>query len=177
MLAPFPTPRPLPELPEALRMLDVALPPARAADMPLLADLHAAARMAELLLAPWSPAQKRSFLDEQFALQHTHFVKHHRKGDFRLVTRQDAPIGRFYFDRSGPEWVLIDILLDARVQAGGIGSALIGWLQGAARDAGAAGLRLSVARTNPRAHALYRRLGFADAGEVAGTHVAMFWQP
>ncbi|MBC7061378.1 GNAT family N-acetyltransferase, partial [Salmonella enterica subsp. enterica serovar Enteritidis] len=86
-------------------MLDVALPPARAGDMPLLADLHAAARMAELLLAPWSPAQKRSFLDEQFALQHTHFVKHHRKGDFRLVTRQDAPIGRFYFDRSGPEWV------------------------------------------------------------------------
>lgn len=63
MLASFPTPRPLPMLPEALRMLDVALPPARAADLPLLADLHAASRMAELLLAPWSPAQKRDFLE------------------------------------------------------------------------------------------------------------------
>ncbi len=177
MLAPFPAPRPLPMLPEALRKLDVALPPARMADMGLLADLHATSRLAELLLAPWSPAQKRSFLDTQFALQHAHFVQHHRKGDFRLVTRQGAPVGRFYFDRSGPEWVLIDIVLDPRAQAGGIGSALIGWLQEAARDAGAAGLRLSVAHANSRAHALYRRLGFADAGDVAGTHAAMFWQP
>ncbi|MBL7373121.1 GNAT family N-acetyltransferase, partial [Escherichia coli] len=46
-----------------------------------------------------------------------------------------------------------------------------------AREAGAVGLRLSVARTNPRVRALYQRLGFIDAGDVAGTHIAMVWRP
>jgi RimJ/RimL family protein N-acetyltransferase len=156
---------------------DIALPPARMADMAWLADLHAASRMAELLFAPWSPEQKRAFLDEQFALQHSHFVKTHRKGDFRLVTRAGAPIGRFYFNRSAPEWVLIDILLGVETQGTGIGTGLVQWLQQAATEARAESLRLSVAHDNPRARALYHRLGFEDAGDVAGTHHAMRWRP
>ncbi|WHU02964.1 GNAT family N-acetyltransferase [Sphingomonas sp. NIBR02145] len=155
----------------------IALPAADVGNLPELADLHAQARIAELLFAPWAPDQKRAFLDEQFALQHAHFVKAHRKGDFRLVTRGDAPIGRFYFDRSGPEWVLIDILLAPGAQARGLGTTLVGWLQQAARDANADRLRLSVAYNNPRAQALYRRLGFEDAGDVAGTHLSMLWRP
>lgn len=180
MLAPFPAPLPLPlplPLPDALHARDVTLPPARAADLQPLADLYAVSRMPDLLLAPWPPERKRSFLDEQFALQHAHFVKHHRKGHFRLVARQGTRIGRFYFDCSLPEWVLIDILLGPGAQGSGIGGALIGWLQQAAREAGAVGLRLSVARTNPRARALYQRLGFIDASDVAGTHIAMVWRP
>ncbi|MBB4840737.1 RimJ/RimL family protein N-acetyltransferase [Sphingomonas kyeonggiensis] len=155
----------------------IALPAAGIEDLPRLADLHARSRMADLLLAPWTPDQKRAFLDEQFALQHAHFVKVHRKGDFRLVTRGDAPIGRFYFNRSGPEWVLIDILLALEAQAAGLGTALVSWLQRAAADANADRLRLSVAHNNPRAQALYRRLGFEDAGDVAGTHLSMAWRP
>lgn len=158
-------------------MRGIALPAAGAEDMMLLADLHAASRMAELLHAPWPLAQKRAFLDEQFALQHAHFVKAHRKGDFRLVTQDGTPIGRFYFNRSGPEWALVDILLGAEAQGSGIGGALVGWLQQAAAEAGAESLRLSVAYNNPRARDLYRRLGFEDAGDVAGTHLAMRWRP
>jgi RimJ/RimL family protein N-acetyltransferase len=176
-LPPFPTPRALPALSEALRAQAIALPPARTADMAWITDLHAGARMAELLFAPWPPAQKRAFLDEQFALQHAHFVQAHRKGDFRIVTRAGAPIGRFYFNRSAPEWVLIEILLSADAQGGGIGAMLVAWLQQAATDAGAESMRLSVAHDNPRARALYRRLGFEDAGDVAGTHHAMRWRP
>lgn len=175
-LAPFPQPRALPALSPALEAIGIALPPARPADLAWLAELHAGSRMAELLFAPWTPEQKRSFLDEQFALQHAHFVKTHRKGDFRLVTRDTAPIGRFYFNR-GVEWVLIDILLQAGAQGGGIGGALIAWLQQAAAETGAASLRLSVAYDNPRALELYRRLGFEDVGDVAGTHAAMRWRP
>lgn len=175
--APFPTARPLPPLPEALLAQDVALPAAGAEDLPWLADLHATSRMAELLMVPWPPEQKRAVLDEQFALQHAHFVKAHRRGDFRLVTRGSMPIGRFYFNRSGPEWVLIDILLAPQAQARGLGTALVGWLQRAAAEAGADRLRLSVAHDNLRAKALYRRLGFEDAGDVAGTHGSMLWRP
>ncbi len=174
---PFPAARALPPLPEPLLARGFGLHPATAGDLPWLAALHAGSRMAELLLAPWPPAQKRAFLDEQFALQHAHFVKTHRKGDFRLVMQGGTPVGRFYFNRSGPEWVLIDILLAPEMQAAGLGSALVGWLQQAASDAGADRLRLSVAYTNPRAQALYRRLGFADAGDVAGTHLSMVWRP
>lgn len=174
---PFPTSAALPGLPEALGAHAIALPPAGSANLPWLADLYAASRMAELLFMPWPVAQKRAFLDEQFALQHAHFVKTHRKADFRLVTRGDAPIGRFYFNRSGAEWVLIDILLAPEAQGGGLGTALVGWLQQAASEAGADRLRLSVAYDNPRAQTLYRRLGFEDAGDVAGTHVSMVWRP
>lgn len=176
-LPPFPAPRPLPALPEALTDQRLALPPAGNADLPFLADLYAASRMAELLFAPWPAEQKRAFLDEQFALQHAHFVKAHRKGDFRLVTQAGQPVGRLYFNRSAPEWVLIDILLATGTQGSGIGAALVGWLQQAAADADADRLRLSVAYTNPRAHAFYRRLGFEDAGDVAGTHLSMLWRP
>jgi len=176
-LPPFPAAPPLPALPEALRAQDIALPSAGMADLPILTELYSASRMPELLLAPWPLAQKRAFLDEQFALQHVHFVRTHRKGDFRLVTRAEKPVGRFYFDRNGREWGAIDLLLGVETQGRGIGGALLAWLQQAAADAGAAGVRLSVAHDNPRAHALYRRLGFADAGDIAGTHIAMTWRP
>lgn len=176
-LAPFPAARPLPALSKDLAAQGIALPPAGAQDLPWLADLHAAARMVELLFAPWPPEQKRQFLDEQFALQHAHFMKTHRKGDYRLVLRAGEPIGRFYFDRSGAEWVLIDVLLGAEARGGGIGGALVRWLLQAATDGGADRLRLSVAYDNRAAQALYRRLGFEDAGDVAGTHVSMLWRP
>jgi len=176
-LPPFPAPRALPALADTLAAQHLALPPAGTADLPFLADLYAGSRMAELLLAPWPAEQKRAFLNEQFALQHAHFVKTHRKGDFRLVTRAEQPVGRLYFNRTGPEWVLIDILLTAGMQGSGTGGALVGWLQQAAADAGADRLRLSVAYTNPRAHAFYQRLGFEDAGDVAGTHLSMLWRP
>lgn len=175
--APFPTPRPLPELSEALQAQGIALPAARIADLPLLADIYAASRVGDLLFAPWTAQQKRAFLDEQFALQHAHFVGAHRRGDFRLVTRGDTAIGRFYFDRSGDQWSLVDILLAPKVQGSGIGGALIAWLLAAAAEAGATGVRLSVAHNNPRAQTLYRRLGFEDAGDVAGTHLSMVWRP
>jgi RimJ/RimL family protein N-acetyltransferase len=173
MLPPFPKPRPLPPL----RARGIALPPADASHLPLFADLHAASRAAELLLSPWSQAEKRAFLDQQFVLQHKHYVGVYPKGDFRAVTRAGDPIGRFYFDRDGPLWVVIDILLAARAQGSGTGSALIGWLQRAAADAGAEGVRLSVLHNNPRARALYLRLGFADHGEATPINQGMIWRP
>lgn len=128
--------------------------------------------MTELLMIPWSVERWRAFLSEQFALQHTHFVKVHRQGDFRLAMLADEPAGRSYFDRSSREWVLIDILLAAKMRGKGLGSAMIGWLQRAAAGAGSGGVRRSVAHDNPRARTLYLRLGFADIGDIAGTHWA-----
>lgn len=176
-LPPFPALRAVPALSAPLKARAVALVPVTTTDLPLLRSLYAGSRMAELLLAPWPAEQKRAFLDQQFALQHAHFVDVHRKGDFRIVRQAGAPVGRFYFDRSGSEWVVVDILIGAEAQGNGLGGALIGWLQQAAADSGARGVRLSVAHNNPRAHALYLRLGFVDTGDIAGTHMRMAWRP
>ncbi|NYT39175.1 GNAT family N-acetyltransferase [Sphingomonas sp. R-74633] len=172
-LPPFPRPRPLPPL----DLPGIALPQADASHLPLFAGLHAASRAADLLLAPWSQVEKRAFLDQQFVLQHRHYVVAHSKGDFRAVTQAGTPIGRFYFNRHEPLWVLIDILLAVPAQGSGIGSALVGWLQRAAADAGAEGVRLSVMHNNPRARALYLRLGFADHGEPTAINQGMIWRP
>lgn len=171
----FPPPRALPPLPAALRARGIALPPARKASLPLLRLLFAASHMADLALTPWTKEEKQSFLHRQFALQHEHFIRVHAKADFRLITQDEKTIGRFYFDRSGPEWVLVDILLTAPSRGGGIGSALIAWLQGEALRASTEKMRLSVARNNPRARSLYLRHAFAEAGSATATHTCMIW--
>lgn len=173
-LKPFPTARPMPALTEELRRSAIELQPASAADVPFFRALYRASRLAELLMAPWSAEQKRAFLDDQFALQHRHFLKVHRRGDYRVIVQAGRSVGRIYCDRGGRDWTLIDILLSQETQGKGIGSALIRWMQHSALVAGGAQLRLSVAHGNSRARKLYDQLGFFET-EVGATHTAMVW--
>lgn len=173
-LKPFPTARPMPALTEELRRSAIELPPASAADVPFLRALYRASRLAELLMTPWSAEQKRTFLDDQFARQHGHFLRVHRRGDYRVIVQAGRSVGRIYCDRSGRDWTLIDILLSQEAQGKGIGSALIRWIQHSALVAGGAQLRLSVAHDNPRARKLYDQLGFFET-EVGATHTKMAW--
>ena len=55
-----------------------------------------------------------------------------------------------------------DLVVNARYRRRGIGSALITYLGETARKLGADTLEIGVALSNPRALALYRRLGFTD---------------
>lgn len=175
----FPRPRPLPPFTEELRASGIELLPANAADNPWLCALYRTSRLAELRVAPWSADQKRAFLGDQFALQYSHFLKMSPKGDYRLIHRDKAPIGRIHFDRSGRDWLLIDILLAADSRNNGICSALIRSLQQSAMAAGAERLRLQVAHNNPRARRLYECLGFlespASESHFPATHSALRW--
>jgi ribosomal protein S18 acetylase RimI-like enzyme len=65
--------------------------------------------------------------------------------------------------------------LAAPMQGGGRGNVLLCWLQEAARSQGAGGIDLHVAFDNPRAEALYRRLGFGDASDDSATHRRLLW--
>ena len=143
-------------------------------DLPFLLALFAGFRAPELLLAPWSAEQKAAFVESQFALQHAHFVRHFPRADFWVIQREEQPIGRVYLDRSKAEWRLIEIGLATTAQGQGIGAALVRWIQASAAAAGRA-VALSVAVNNPRARALYHRLGFADRPTDSGTHVEMVW--
>jgi ribosomal protein S18 acetylase RimI-like enzyme len=57
----------------------------------------------------------------------------------------------------------------------GVGRTLLEWAQQSARAAGAEGIDLQVTIDNPRARALYQRLGFRAEGEREGFHQRMVW--
>ena len=63
--------------------------------------------------------------------------------------------------RSG-QWHIDIIAVEAASRSRGVGSALMGVVRDAACEAGVRSLHLEVVDTNPRARALYARLGFHD---------------
>ncbi|OAN63945.1 hypothetical protein A7X12_19010 [Sphingomonas sp. TDK1] len=159
----------------ALQRVGIALRPASLDDLPELAAWYAQLRMPELLFHPWSQAEKQAFVDEQFRLQHHHFVRRCPRADFWILLRDEVPIGRLYLDRSTSEWRIVDILLATGWRAQGLGSRLIAWVQQSAAAAGARAVALTVAVDNRRAHALYARLGFSDTDAGDGLHQPMRW--
>mgnify|MGYP005987396403 CR=1 FL=1 len=173
----FPRPRRAPIDASGLQRCGISLRAAAREDLPLLAGLYAQLRMPELLFQPWSQAEKQGFVDDQFRLQHRHFVRRYARADFWLLLRNDTPIGRLYLDRSAAEWRIVDILLATNWRAQGIGTQLIAWVQQCATAAGARGVALTVAVDNRRAHALYTRLGFDAADGGDGIHQPMRWRP
>lgn len=177
-LPPFPRGRSAPTVDPHLTARSIALRRATSDDLPLLARLYAGLRNSEMPLVPWSAAEKQAFFDSQFRLQHRHFVRHFRRADFWIVCDADStPLGRFYLDRSAREWRLIDILLATDARGRGIGTALVRWAQAHAVDARASGIALHVAINNPRAHALYARMGFVEGESQDGLHIPMLWRP
>lgn len=171
-----------PVLSDPLRAKGLSLRHAGPDNLPFLRDLFAGFRAPELALIPWSPVQKRAFTDDQFRLQHAHFTQHYSRADFWVVV-QALPlasprlVGRLYLDRSGRDWQIVDIGLAADLQGQGLGRALLEWIQDSAAAAGAKSVALQVAANNPRARALYLRLGFRDAGQSSETHQPMAWRP
>lgn len=168
-------------MPPALGCLAAAglsLRAARQGDLPFLNALYADFRAAELALAPWTAAQKTAFLEDQFRLQHVHFTRFHPRADFWVVERPHAnPVGRLYLDRSQRVWRIVDIGLAAGARGQGLGRVLLEWVQHTAAAVRATGVDLHVAHANPRAGALYARLGFREVESEAASHRRMEWRP
>lgn len=138
----------------------VRLRNARDEDLPFLRELYEHARSAELAGVPWPQDVRSRFLDDQFRLQHQHYVTHFSRADFLLLERDDRLIGRFYIDASGDDLHVIDISLLAEERGRGVGTQLLRSLMSHASREGR-GVFLNVNRFNPDAERLYRRLGFA----------------
>jgi GNAT superfamily N-acetyltransferase len=174
--APFP-----PERPQRLRTPlsflahGLSLRSLRDDDLPWLRDLYASTREEEMAQLPWPDAHKRAFLDQQFTLQHRHYLLHYPGSDFLSIEREGTgPIGRYYLQRKAPAHLVIDICLFPDQRGDGIGSALIRHSQAEAAALGR-GMRLSVLRGNHTARRLYERLGFTVGQDDGGTHLAMTW--
>lgn len=174
-----PSDRDLPPPSEGMRRAGVTLRRAATADLPLLCTLYASFRAEELAFTPWTAAQKAQFLGEQFRLQHADWVVRYSGGDFLVVERplDRAPIGRIYIDRRPPAWRIVDIGFMPQARGKGLGRILIDWVCTSAAGAGAEGVGLAVLVSNPRAEALYRRLGFEGASEPDDVRRELIWRP
>jgi GNAT superfamily N-acetyltransferase len=146
------------------------------ADLPWLRDLYASTRAEEMAPVPWPEIAKRSFLDQQFGLQHQHYMSHFGDADFLAIEHaQRGPVGRYYLQRSAPDHLLVDISLFPGMRGSGVGTALIRQSQADAAALGR-GMRLHVQHTNPGACQLYERLGFVVESSE-GSHRQMRWAP
>ncbi|PZQ18790.1 MAG: N-acetyltransferase [Rhodanobacter denitrificans] len=144
------------------------------ADLPWLRDLHAQSRAEELAAIAWPAEAKRAFLDQQFAAQHLHYLRHYGDALFLAIEQDGRPVGRLYLLRGEDEHRIVDIGLFDHARNTGIGGALIGAIQA---DAAARGcdVALHVLAGNHAARRLYERLGFAVQYGGDGVHLPMRW--
>lgn len=126
-------------------------------DLPFLAALYASTREEELAVSGWPDAAKRDFLAQQFAAQHSHYMRHYPGAERLIVEHDAAVIGRLYFVHWARECRIIDIAFLPEARGRGFGSAALGDL---IDQAGDKVVSIHVERMNP-ALSLYRRLGFA----------------
>lgn len=145
------------------------------ADVPRLELLYADTRADEMTLVPWPAEVKRAFVDQQFALQHQHYLHHHADADFLVIEHAGIVQGRYYLDHAGTDDLIVDICLMAPHRGRGVGRALI---QASMREAQARGrgMWLHVLEDNWRARRLYESLGFVSCDGGTATHRQMRWQ-
>ncbi|MEC4750558.1 GNAT family N-acetyltransferase [Methylomicrobium sp. Wu6] len=143
-------------------------------DETFLRRLYASTRTEEMACVPWSDEQKTAFLDMQFDLQRAHYRSYHPQGEFKIVLIGPRPAGRFYLDRSGEAFLVIDIALSPEYRGLGVGGHLLENLLAEARVASTP-VRLHV-EPYGRALRLYQRLGFTPI-EVQGIRWLMEWKP
>lgn len=143
-------------------------------DETLLRWLYSSTRTEEMAYVPWPEEQKAAFLDIQFDLQHRHYRAFHPQAEFMIVLLGEKSAGRFYLNRSGEAFLLIDIALAPEYRGLGLECHLVTNLLAEARVASKP-VRLHV-ETFSRAVTLYQRLGFISI-EDQGIRQLMQWTP
>lgn len=162
-------------LPASLSGRGIGLRAARGEDIDWLLSLYRELRAPEFAELGWPQPALHAFLDQQFMLQHVHYLRHYGEAEFLIVEQAGRPVGRFYLLREAREHLLVDISLAPASCGQGLGSALIAMAQ---QQAGALGrgMRLHVESANTAAQRLYERLGFRVV-EALPTHIMMRWAP
>lgn len=142
-------------------------------DIPGLRAVYADTRAEELADVSWPLATKQNFLDQQFKLQHQHYLMHYAEAEFLVIEHENTVQGRYYLLRTAPEYLIIDISLLSERRGQGIGRALIEASQQEAEALGL-GMQLQVLEYNVRARKLYEKLGFIVT-DSADMHLHMRW--
>jgi ribosomal protein S18 acetylase RimI-like enzyme len=148
--------------------------PATDADYDFMRALYASTREEELTHFPFAEAQKRSFLDQQFAAQFAHYGIHYPTCERNIIERDGVPIGRLWIDEWRDQLRLVDIALVPECRGAGIGSALLRQVMDRGTATGKP-VTIHVESFNP-ALRLYQRLGFEHV-DTNGVYLLMRWTP
>jgi ribosomal protein S18 acetylase RimI-like enzyme len=141
-------------------------------DLAFLARVYASTRAEELAVTSMTDAQKASFLEAQFHLQHAHYQKYYPQADWLVTMHAGKDIGRLYIERWPSQHRIIDIAFLPEHRAKGYGDALLRDLLDEAASCGK-DVSIHVEKYNP-AMRLYLRLGFVTE-EDKGVHDLMRW--
>lgn len=152
--------------------LGLSLRPATEEDIPFFKTLYRSFRAEEMAPVPWTEAAKDAFLEDQFRLQHHHFVTHYGDGDFLVVEHEGAPVGRLYLHGDEAGLLVVDIGFLPAVRGRGLGQALLAWVLRRAAERGAPKVWLHVLAHNLPARRLYERMGFVVVDEESA-HLRM----
>jgi len=145
------------------------LRPQADADHAFLLALYEDLRWPELASTGWPEVAKRAFLADQHRLREFHYRTQFPNAAYDIVMVGNHAIGRLCVDRRVDEARIVDIALLSVERGAGVGGRLItGVIDEAARDGLA--VSLSVAIDNPRALALYHRLGFLPTPSSQGIY-------
>ncbi|GEM_PF-114341 len=143
-------------------------------DMAFLSELYRTTRWQEVLQAPWTDEQRKSFLQQQFDAQHQHYLTHYPNAEMLVIKYQGNSIGRIYVDRDDTSICLIDVALLPSHQKQGIGTALLQELLLEAQQQQVT-VMIHVENFNP-AYPWYLKHGFKQV-EDKGVYQYMEWYP
>jgi GNAT superfamily N-acetyltransferase len=160
---PTPVSRPCLPLAEALRANEFSLRPESDEDFPFLEHLYISVRWPELEPTAWPDEIKLGFLRSQFGMQRQHYRTHYSDADFAILESRGTPVGRLYLFRGKSDVRIVDISLLPELRGRGVGTALLTAVIDEATGDNKS-VSIHVEKFNP-AQRLYRRLGFAEAGE------------
>jgi ribosomal protein S18 acetylase RimI-like enzyme len=152
----------------------ITLRPVSPADLPFLIQVYASTRDEEIAIVPWSPDQKRAFIEMQYNAQSIYYKKAYPGAETSVILLGSMRIGRLIVNRTPQEILLMDIALLPGHRNSGIGTGLLRSLIEEARQTQKV-LRLHVETFNP-AIRLYQRLGFFAVAQM-GIYLEMEWKP
>jgi ribosomal protein S18 acetylase RimI-like enzyme len=152
--------------------MPISLRDALPEDEPFLFQVYASTRAEEMALVPWDEKQRQSFLNMQFAAQHSHYRSQFPAATFSIILRDESSIGRFYVLREQSGIRIIDITVLPEYRNNGTGTALIQDLLNEAAQSGQ-NVSIYVETYNPSLR-LFERLGFKNIKED-GINFLMEW--
>lgn len=152
----------------------VTLRAAGEADYDFMRRLYASTRVEEMQHFPFDEAQKKAFLDQQFAAQFEHYRIHYPTCERNIVEVNGVAAGRLWIDEWRDQIRLVDIALMPEWRGSGIGSRLVHDVLDRGARAGKP-VTIHVEAYNP-ALRLYKRLGFEQV-DTNGVYLLMRWTP
>ena|SRR5437588_5938882 len=152
----------------------ISLRPVSEADMAILLELYGSSRAQELAMVPWTPEQKKAFIEMQFRAQQSHYQAEYPRAEHSMICLDGVPVGRVYLDRHAEEFHILDITVLPQQRNAGTGSFVLRQIMKEATGSGKP-VRIYVETFNPSLR-LFERLGFVRAQQT-GIHFVMKWTP